>query len=199
MKKDLGESKLISVWLPVFCVVLAAAVGYNQYHRLTQARSDLDKANLELQSIERKIQESKQAMENDRVPTVTSTKEEDTQFLNGLKKAAVETGVQIVRWSAKAPDTALQGGPPPPAALKGITTVESNLEVYGPYESVRAFVVRLESAPRLLNMNHISWHRGQYTGTRLAMTLTRYVSEPGASSADKGPQSPVVTGAGGTK
>ena len=154
-------------------------------------------------TLDANIREAKSRGNEGKVPAVPKTKEEDTNFLNELKKNASDTSIQIVRWTSRNVPAAGTGAAKTDEnaklALVGLTAVVSDLEVFGPYENVRSFVIHLESAPRLLNMNNVSWHRGVQAGTRLSMTLTRYVSEPTVGSATVASQATASEGMGGKK
>jgi Tfp pilus assembly protein PilO len=179
---DERRQKLINVWMPAFCAAVALLIVFLQYRNLNQAKADVAETQHKIQALDENLKDRVNKL-GIKAPAVLLTSKEDTMFLEDLKKAAQDTGIQIVRWTSTSRPAGADQGAAPPAILKGITAVNSELEVYGPYDSVRAFVRRLESWPRMLNMSGVSWHRGTKDGTRLFMTVIRYVREPSVGSA----------------
>jgi|GEM_PF-5716605 len=174
------DSKWVSVGMPVAFVVFALVMVYVQYHRLTEARSDLASSEKKLSELEATLKKSQIEPVGEKIPSVPATKEENNRFVAVLKTTAQQAGAAIVKWNsttrpAGSDDQGPRGAPPP--ELKGITEVVSELEIFGSYEGVRAFVKRLEAWPRLVNMNNVTWRRGNQSGTHLQMTVIRYVTE----------------------
>ncbi len=178
MSEGKAPTKLASVGIPCICAVIALVSVYLQYNRLTTADRNIKDAENQIKLLDEDLKKSRGNEFASKVPSVPNTPEEDTQFLDGLKLSAQRTGVTILKWSSTSKpagtDTPNQ---PQPVPLQGVTAILSDLEVQGPYESVRAFVINLESQPRLLNMNNLSWHRGTKEGTKLFVNLVRYVSQ----------------------
>ncbi len=203
-EKKKGASWL-SIAAPIFCLLLAIGTVLYQYLRLTNARTDLVTTRNQEKTLDQSLAATAASKGIIHTPSVPETPQEDTQFLTGLRQAAAESGIQIVKWSSSSRPAGTGGASgtatpnqKQPAALKGLTEILSDLEVFGPYDNVRAFVMRLEASPRLLNMDHVSWHRGQKDGTRLFMILTRYVSSPGAGANPGGQAAPTGTTGGST-
>ena len=178
-------NRLVSVGLPIACLFIALGLGGYEYLRKINAHDELLATRTKLAAVQQDLRNViRDPVMAARFPAALDTKQEDTHYLEQLRQSAQECGVQIVRWvriDQPKPGTSngnTTAGPAPD--LKGLTPVVSDLEVYGPYESVRAFVRRLENSERLLNMDDVSWHRGQVDGTRLFVKLTRYLSAPGS-------------------
>ncbi|MBI3721162.1 MAG: hypothetical protein HY248_01300 [Fimbriimonas ginsengisoli] len=192
---DRRPSGWVTVGLPFGCILLACGIWYLQMHRLAITRGDAKAAQLQLDTLMEDITSTKRHIQTGKVAALPATREEDTRFLEDLKKAAEDTGITIVKWASHAQPAGTQGaatGAAHPPELQGVTAILSDLEVYGPYESVRAFVLKLESWRRMISMNNMSWHRGNKAGTRLFVTVIRYVYQPGGNPARS-------TGTGGTQ
>lgn len=199
------NSRLLSVGMPIVFVFFGFVMVFIQYRRLSDANSSLADSQKKLDSLNAIVAKAKIEPEGDKIPVVPATREEDTRFLEGLKRTAQETGTQLVKWvSTIRPAGSQPGvtstGNTPPSELKNVYEVLGDLEVYGDYNAVRAFVQRLEAGPRLLNMNNVTWRRGIKSGTRLQMTVIRYVSDLSSSSSSNGAsESGLVTrSSGGT-
>lgn len=119
-----------------------------------------------------------------RQAAVPDSATEESVYLTFIRRAASETHVNIVRWSANprlpanAPPPPGPSAPPSPA-MNGVTPLSGGLEVSGSYRDVLAFARRLEGADRLLNLSAVSWDRpDQGAAVHLAATVTRYVLPP---------------------
>lgn len=177
MNKPKETSAWVTIVLPIVCALFAIGCIYYQMRRLSEAKEHTTVAEKHIALLKENIKDAGSIGEGAKLPTLSATSDEDTVFLDELKKAAQESGITIVKWDSKPKPAGSENNATQPAILKGVTAIHSDLEVYGPYESVRAFVIKLESWPRLLNMNSVAWHRGTKTGTRLFMDVTRYVTE----------------------
>jgi hypothetical protein len=172
---------LTTVVLPLGCALLALGSVLFQMHRLNEAKAQVADTNNQIRLLDTALVDSTTKTFGNKIPAPPQTKEEDTVFLDEIKQAAQQANVTIIRWTST-PKPANEETNPPQDFLKGVTAIHSDLEVSGEYDSVLAFVVKLESWPRLLNMNNIAWHRGNQTGTRLFMNVIRYASAPRATT-----------------
>lgn len=199
--KRFTETPWFSVGMPVAFILFALGTVYFQSRRLNETTDSVKRAEKKLEVLNKSIKEYAAQPEGEKLPTVAATQEEDTRFLEGLKKVAQETGAELVKWTSTVRPAGTEGvvvpGSAPPPELKGVKEVVGDLEVYGDYAAVRAFVQRLETGSRLVNMSNITWRRGLQSGTRLQLTVIRYVTESTAGSEATG-GSLVTRSSGGT-
>lgn len=205
MTNEEKGAKGYSIWLIILCLLISIGLVYYQYYRLTSAKASLEQGANTLSTLLKSIDEVKANKGVIHTPAELETTEEDTEFLRGLREAARESNVQIVKWTSTARPAGTNGPAPAgsaqaqqPAELKGLTEIVSDLEVFGEFDDVRSFITRLESSPRLLNMDQIDWRRGQTEGTRLSMILTRYVSDSTGSSDSQSQQNTANSAVGGS-
>ena len=199
------SNNALSIGLIVGSLVFGLVLIYVQYHRLTSANADLVQGDAMVNTLKRSTEEARSSKGVVHTPAVVNTTEEDTDFLRGLREAARESNVEIVKWTSTTRPAGTNGPAPAgsqqpvqPAELKGLTEIVSDLEVFGDFDQVRNFITRLESSPRLLNMDQVDWRRGQTDGTRLSMILTRYVSDSTGSSDSQNSQNTATSAVGGS-
>jgi Tfp pilus assembly protein PilO len=178
-----SDIRRISILLPIVCLIFGLAVAYSQYRRLQALEKDRDAVQGKITRLQQTLRASTGDAPYEKLATYPATTSEEPSFLNRLKQLAAESGVQILRWSSTRKLAGTTPGAQPteqPPALRDITEITSKLEVAGPYNSVRAFTVRVLDSPRLLTISDVTWGRDTQLGTKLSMNLSRYVAPPTA-------------------
>lgn len=170
--------RLLAVLAPIVCLALGVWLVWSQYRRSVALEDDLARVRKNVEFQKSMIAEIGSQPLAAKEPSLTMSDAEQATFLEGLRKIAGDSGVVLTKWSnvaAPAPDPEGKVAPLP----DGVIPVLSNLEVNGPYASVRSFLYEIGKAPRLLNFSAVKWRRKDTDDTTtLSLTITRYVSPP---------------------
>ncbi len=181
--------KLIQLLAPILAVVVGAIVLMGQQRRLNALKMEHDKVQKDVGSVQLQLKLAATQQEGKRHPTELAGQQEQSQFIDLLRKCALETGTEIVRWSNTAVNDKTTPTPTPapangtaPAGRKlpdGVLQITSEVEVKGQYPKVRNFLYKLQLNPRLLTVYKARWSRdSKYPNTTAQFTLSRYVHLP---------------------
>jgi Tfp pilus assembly protein PilO len=185
---QLVRLRLLAVLAPIVCLALGVWLVWSQRQRSVTLEQDLARVRKNVEFQKSMIAEIGSQPLAAKEPSLTMSDAEQATFLEGLRKIAGDSGVVLTKWTnvaAPAPDPNSKAEPLP----DGVLPVLSNLEVNGPYASIRSFLYEIGRAPRLLNFSAVKWRRKDTDDTTtLSLTITRYVSPPD-------PASPVPTSA----
>jgi hypothetical protein len=176
-----------------------------QHRRLNALKIERDKVQREVGSVQLQLKLAASQQEGKRHPTELAGQQEQSQFIDLLRKCALETGTEIVRWSNSAASdknttasTAPANGTASPARKlpDGVLQITSEVEVKGQYPKVRNFLYKLQLNPRLLTVYKARWSRdSKYPNTIAQFTLSRYVHLPNntlLASAPPAASAPVI-------
>jgi hypothetical protein len=196
------DVRRIVIFLPIVCLIFGAAVAYSQYRRMVSFQEQQAALQVKIDRLQQTIKETTGQDASLKIATFPRTVDEEPNFLNRLKLLAADSGVKIIRWTSTAKPAGVAPGTEAskqPPALKDVTEIASRVDIAGPYAAVRAFTVRALDSPRLLAINDIVWARDQKSGTKLSMTLSRYVTPPEAVSSTRTTAAPTSSTAGGSQ
>ena len=181
MKRQGGKHLFRSLgWLiPIFCMMVTAAVFWRQYGVLKTAEAIRDSAVIRIgQAVAVKLGVERQG-EDRHYAAANEDGNEQNGFLDHLRLKAISSGATIVSWTANASTYGAQGGPSlvdpnDNDLVKGITRVDCLLMLKGPYAALHTFVKDMTDSERLFTLSGISWTRAGDGVTSLQLTLTRY-------------------------
>jgi len=184
MKKSNALATLSWI-VPVFCVLLAAAVTYLQFARYKRATGDSIAADEKTKAVQDTLNLASKGSAKALWPYLPATRQEETEFLSRLKTVAQQHGVKLLKW------TAVQAATPQPdsndakkdeAAVEA-TPLKGQLEVSGSFDNATAFLNDLLGGNRLLCLDAVKWMRdAENDGTNLSCTITRFVMLKPSSS-----------------
>ena len=162
---------------PILCLALGTWLVWSQYRRSVTLADDLARVHKNVEFQKSMIAEIGSQPLAEKEPSLAMSDAEQATFLEGLRKIASDSGVVLTKWTNVAAPTNPDAKADP--LPDGIIAVLSNLEVNGPYSSVRSFLYEIGKAPRLLNFSAVKWGRKDTDDTTtLSLTITRYVSPP---------------------
>lgn len=185
MKKSNALATLSWI-VPVFCVLLAAAVTYIQYARFKRAINDSIVADEKTKAVQDTLSLASKGSAKALWPYLPATRQEETDFLSWLKTIAQQHNIKLLKW------TSIQSATPQSdsaddkkdKASVGATPLKGQLEVSGNFDNASAFLNDLLGGNRLLCLDSVKWIRDAGgDGTNLSCTITRFVMLKQSSSA----------------
>jgi hypothetical protein len=180
----------IGAWL-LSCLCLATSMGFiaARHSAFSEAAKKDSSADEELQRAREEQDAVRKQPPEQRFAEAPRVPDEETKFITDLRKRAQAAGAMIVRWNSHATtyETPKEGGPPAESGpdrklLVGITRIDCDLGLDGPYRALRTFIAGLSESDRLFTMKHVDWNRTE-TGSELSMTVSRYIA-PAPPKAD---------------
>lgn len=169
-------SKTLAVSIPLVAFVgVAACVGF-QVSGLRSQEAERGRLEKSVRKLEFDAKSATPVVENGQSPAVPSGELEQSAFLEELRLAASQNGVQLVKWNLavkKAAGAAKDKG----IALPGASAIECQIEVAGTFRDLRAFLYDLAKSRRFYAFGDVNWRRDRdrYPNTNLRFTLTRFV------------------------
>ena len=179
--------RVLSWLLPLgSCFIAAVLVGW-QYWRLHSLQKETESTVALIGSLKESIGQWQSSEGREKIPYAMDSRLEEAAFLDGVRRQALQRGVRLVKWVNEPPrpqaeiqnssTNADTGQPPVPEAVKSVRTLISNVEVAGPYDSVRSFMKDLLTSQRLLTVKTGTWERGEASeSNRFNFKLHRYIS-----------------------
>ena len=177
--------RLATYLMPIVAVPAAIFLVFLQWTHLRALQEQRTKTEHNLAFLDQLSHEMKTQPPLRKVAVIPPTLDEQSLFLDMVRKFADQSHVHLVRYTNR------PAPPPPPAdsaeAKKngmppGVAALTSDVEVSGDYNGIRQFLYQLLHAPRLYNTTDLKWTRGAYNErwpiTRLSFTLLRYVEAP---------------------
>jgi len=139
-------------------------------------------------------------------PYLRYDSDEDAEFLRHMRASANDDGVVILRWSSNerpaselaaevyrdnmGTDQTADVSQQQSDLLKGIVSIEAQVQVQGPYANVRGFIKDLLNVPRVLSLTNAVWTRLSGGQTQLSFKVCRFVTgETSILSNQAAPQS----------
>lgn len=182
--------KTLSWMVPLGCFVLAGVLVFLQYQRMKLRSQEVEETKKLTKSLQETVDSWKTLEGRERIPSVADTRQEEATFLDEVRQVAIVNGVKLVKWVNEGNDPTRVAPPLTPeqeaqipAAVRGVRTLASNVEVSGTWVGVRGFVHDLLSSERLLTVKSGVWSRGDSPGeTGFSFKLNRYVSQPEAAA-----------------
>lgn len=177
--------RTLSWLLPLASCLIAGALVFWQYWRVHTIRKESETTLALIGSLKNSIGQWQSSEGREKIPFALDSRLEESMFLDGVRRQALERGVRLVKWvnePPRAPADAQNAGadsgqPPVPEAVKSVRTLVSNVEVAGSYDSVRSFMKDLLTSQRLLTVKTGTWERGELPeSNRFNFKLHRYIS-----------------------
>lgn len=188
--------QMVLYMAPIVALLAGGIVWMNQQHRLTLLKNERETTQKEINTVQAQLKQAGSQLASKRYPTDEANPQEQSKFLDLLRRCALESSVEITNWkntvaggdAAPTPNGAgLPSSTPKPSGEarklpEGISMVTSNVEVRGQFTKVRDFLYRLQLNPRLLSVHRARWTRdAKYPNTVAEFTLSRYVHQPSAN------------------
>ena len=163
---------------------------YRQYARLQLAKAELVEASAGLAQSQVTLDLARRQSAISRFyAAAPADPAEQTVFIDDLRRRAQAAGVNVVSWRAitspvkPAPPANSDGTTsltPEEELLKGVDRVSSELTLQGPTARLRSFLGGFPRSDRLYTVSAVTWERApnDAPGTRLALTVSRYVTAP---------------------
>lgn len=193
--------RLAALVVPIVCLVVGVGVALSQYFRLRSLEQERTQVQSTLTFVQQLIADLNAQPLVNKKAAVARTPDEQAVFLDLLRMYAAQHHVDLTRWqamSAPVRQAAPAGAPNAAPAPVGPLPMISNVEITGLYDDNRRFLYALLRDERLLNLTNIRWERQSNPArpdlTRVAFTLTRYVSEQESLNPAEGAQTPANPG-----
>jgi hypothetical protein len=181
--------RLSGVVVPLGSAMIALFLVMFQVRRLHEFEEERTRTTTQMSQLEKQIREMKSQPQRAKVAVVPPVSNEQSLFLNMIRRFAISSRVQLVKYENKPAPSPLSAdaktSAKPTGLPAGVTALSSNVEVAGDYQALRQFMYKLLRAPRLYNTTDLKWMREQQRNqqevvppTHLTFTLTRYVYVP---------------------
>jgi Tfp pilus assembly protein PilO len=124
------------------------------------------------------------------IPTVQSPTDidaEESSFESQFNTLMGTSGVSLTQFSGFAPASSVSATPTPSAAPHGVVAVPTTLSVTGNYSQISAFIVGLDSFPRLFVIQDFNLVFGALTTSSSANSSATSSATPAAASASAPP------------
>ncbi|MCW5943384.1 MAG: hypothetical protein KIS66_14225 [Fimbriimonadaceae bacterium] len=177
-------SKTVAVSIPLVAFAgIAAFVGVQvgQLRRLEAEQSRLQQSVRKLEFGSKTVAP---VVELEQAPIVPSGEREQAAFLEELRLAASQNGVELVKWNL-AVQKPVASPTSKSVSVPDASGIDCQIEVAGTYQDLRAFLYDLAKGQRFYAFGNVNWRRDRdrYPKTSLRFTLTRFVTGPAESFA----------------
>ena len=166
------------------CLAASAGLMLSRHAGLIAAGREESRAGTDLQTAREAAAAVTRKPSDGRFTCAPRAQNEETAFLLDLRKRAHLCGVSITRWSSHPKDYHKEdsvAATEATKALEGVTKVQCDLALTGPYPALRAFLAEVWGSDRLLTISHVDWTRTDQS-SELSLSLGRYlVPKPGAT------------------
>lgn len=169
-------SKAVAVSIPLVAFVGVAAFVGVQVGHLRGLEAERGRLQKSVRQLEFDAKTASPVVEQGQSPIVPGGEHEQAAFLEELRLAASQNGVQLVKWNL-AVKQAAGGAKPKGVTLPGASAIECQIEVSGTFRDLRAFLYDLAKSQRFYAFGNVNWRRDRdrYPKTNLRFTLTRFV------------------------
>lgn len=174
-----GIRTIIGVSVPFAVAVVLGTMCYSQYQARQMAQLDEAQQQKNVNSLQYELDTYKVEPLTSKHISAEATADEQAAFLTQLRLDAQGAGVKLTQYLNMGQVLPPRNDGKDFAPPNQNRPVASTLTVQGPYDGVRAFAYSLLRAPRLMNMQGVTWKRDVTADTTtLSFTLIRYVKNP---------------------
>ena len=177
-------SKVATFLLPIMAVVAVGFFIVIQWNRLHTLQAQQQKTEHDIVFLDNLFLQMKARPAMSKVAVVPPALDEQSQFLDMIRKFADQNQIHLVRYTHRivAPSAADSTEAKKSGIPLGVLPIASEVEVSGNYNGIRHFMYQLLHSPRLYNTTDLKWSREsngeKWPITHLNFTLLRYVSTP---------------------